>query len=428
MAQRDDNSPTPYKRLDFKGVDMRKGHYSAWIGNYPVLTETQLNRLSGPFRFPFLSMAMNYQPIVRKCLVLELFFFARIMQKAFLVRSFQRNRTYSKPRRPTEAVLATISPSPEVASVAEDADSSKAQSDESKSPEIASAPLIATTSEKAPCPFVASDEFIIGIIGAGEIGRSFLDLLLDSGVISPKTIYVSTRRPETLKRYIDKGVVCAYDNRELVKVADVVFLLCLPSQLKDVCSDIKGFIPEDRLVIATQVGTTAEKVQQLSDARNVMRTNVDMRFVDIYCVQQRLTPPANAGVTRSKRFSRSVEVLQTNEEQQQVQNGRQPDEQDETHDSNAKQDADFTSGKGEPSLRAGKWMHDQELFYICGQSIMANGPAGLQMLIRALELLYVRFGETEEQSKRDAIHAVFGGDIDYHSLTDLYGDAQQDSK
>ncbi|XP_053489867.1 NADP-dependent oxidoreductase domain-containing protein 1 [Ictalurus furcatus] len=78
----------------------------------------------------------------------------------------------------------------------------------------------------------------VGIIGGGHMGKQLAQLLLTIPAFKPSNIHMSTKRPDTLSEFSDRGVRCYFDNRRLATWADVIFLCVLPTHLHHVCSEL----------------------------------------------------------------------------------------------------------------------------------------------------------------------------------------------
>ncbi|GAA6065995.1 NADP-dependent oxidoreductase domain-containing protein 1 [Tachysurus ichikawai] len=88
----------------------------------------------------------------------------------------------------------------------------------------------------------------VGIIGGGLMGKQLALLLLTTPGFKPANINMSTKRPDSLREFSDRGVRCYFDNRRLAAWADVIFLCVLPSQLCHVCTDLHSQLPARCLV------------------------------------------------------------------------------------------------------------------------------------------------------------------------------------
>ncbi|XP_060789059.1 NADP-dependent oxidoreductase domain-containing protein 1 [Neoarius graeffei] len=88
----------------------------------------------------------------------------------------------------------------------------------------------------------------IGIIGGGHVGKQLALLLLTIPGFKPSNINISTKRPDTLSDFSNRGVRCYFDNRRLATWADVIFLCVLPSHLRHVCAELHSQLPARCLV------------------------------------------------------------------------------------------------------------------------------------------------------------------------------------
>ncbi|XP_046712240.1 NADP-dependent oxidoreductase domain-containing protein 1 [Silurus meridionalis] len=88
----------------------------------------------------------------------------------------------------------------------------------------------------------------VGIIGGGHIGKQLALLLLTVPGFKPSNINMSTKRPDSLSEFLNRGVDCYFDNRRLATWADVIFLCVLPSHLRHVCAELHSQLPSHCLV------------------------------------------------------------------------------------------------------------------------------------------------------------------------------------
>ncbi|MCI4382663.1 hypothetical protein PGIGA_G00017560 [Pangasianodon gigas] len=100
----------------------------------------------------------------------------------------------------------------------------------------------------------------VGIIGGGHMGKQLALLLLAIPGFKPSNINMSTKRPDTLSDFSDRGVKCYFDNRRLATWADVIFLCVLPSHLRHVCDELHSQLPARCLVYSF---TSAVQVHRL---------------------------------------------------------------------------------------------------------------------------------------------------------------------
>ncbi|TRY58355.1 hypothetical protein DNTS_034199 [Danionella cerebrum] len=105
----------------------------------------------------------------------------------------------------------------------------------------------------------------VGILGGGHLGKQLAKVLLHSAKIRPRDMNVSTKRPETLGEISSLGVECYCDNLRLAKWADLLFLCVLPTDLPQVCSDLRCHLPPGCLLYAFTCATALNRLAMLLD-------------------------------------------------------------------------------------------------------------------------------------------------------------------
>eukprot|EP00128_Syssomonas_multiformis_P004947 Colp12_sorted_trinity150504_noHs@2760 len=113
----------------------------------------------------------------------------------------------------------------------------------------------------------------VGIIGCGRIGRCLLETLLQFGVFDRSRIFVSTRRPETLKRFA--GVHCHFDNVAVASKCQILFICVLPSQILEVIADIKRRMPAGCLVYSMVGGYSINRLAQQLCVKYALAPDID---------------------------------------------------------------------------------------------------------------------------------------------------------
>ncbi|KAM4852890.1 NADP-dependent oxidoreductase domain-containing protein 1 isoform 1-T2 [Thomomys bottae] len=93
-----------------------------------------------------------------------------------------------------------------------------------------------------------SEQFKVGIIGGGRLGKQLACSLLQLVPLPPENLRISTRRPDTLEALQKRGIQCFYHNAHLAGWAHVVFLCCLPVQLPNICLEIQASINKSCIV------------------------------------------------------------------------------------------------------------------------------------------------------------------------------------
>ncbi|XP_044518045.1 NADP-dependent oxidoreductase domain-containing protein 1 [Gracilinanus agilis] len=111
----------------------------------------------------------------------------------------------------------------------------------------------------------------VGIIGGGRLGRQLALVLLHKASITPPSLHISTRRPETLIDLQRMGIRCFYHNCFLVDWANVVFLCCLPSQLPNICLEISTRLEKSCIVYSLVTAVPLLRLKQLLCHTTILR-------------------------------------------------------------------------------------------------------------------------------------------------------------
>lgn len=102
----------------------------------------------------------------------------------------------------------------------------------------------------------------IGFIGGGNMARSLIGGLVNSGV-SPTSLYVSDPSTEALDNlHRDFGINTCASNQELVDTCEVVVLAVKPQLMKDVVTDLSISTDRKTLLITIAAGIRTESIQQ----------------------------------------------------------------------------------------------------------------------------------------------------------------------
>ncbi|KAI2572196.1 NADP dependent oxidoreductase domain containing 1, partial [Homo sapiens] len=115
------------------------------------------------------------------------------------------------------------------------------------------------------------EEFKVGIIGGGHLGKQLAGTLLQLGPIPAESLRISTRRPETLGELQKLGIKCFYHNADLVSWADVIFLCCLPSQLPNICVEIYTSLEKASIVYSFVAAIPLPRLKLLLNHTNILR-------------------------------------------------------------------------------------------------------------------------------------------------------------
>lgn len=101
----------------------------------------------------------------------------------------------------------------------------------------------------------------IGFIGAGRMGRAFIEGLLKSGALRKDQIMASDRELSNLKILRDKGVEVTTDNRGLVNSSDIILLAVKPKDVENVLEEIKGLVG-GKLLISIAAGISTGFIEE----------------------------------------------------------------------------------------------------------------------------------------------------------------------
>uniref|UniRef100_A0A671S610 NADP-dependent oxidoreductase domain-containing protein 1 n=2 Tax=Sinocyclocheilus anshuiensis TaxID=1608454 RepID=A0A671S610_9TELE len=120
----------------------------------------------------------------------------------------------------------------------------------------------------------------VGVVGGGLMGRQLATALLRASSLEPRHINISTRRPETLGEYSNMGVECYFDNIRLAKWADMLFLCVLPSQLAQVCADIRCHLSSGCLVYSFTSAVPLNRLAVLLDHSSIIKPQYEFVACD----------------------------------------------------------------------------------------------------------------------------------------------------
>ena len=101
----------------------------------------------------------------------------------------------------------------------------------------------------------------IGFIGAGNMGQSIIEGLLQSDD-RPKKIYACDHHPERISHLYQKGLIeLVPDNGTLVKLVDIVILAVKPQSMKPLFAEIKEHLYQSPLIISIAAGITLKQIR-----------------------------------------------------------------------------------------------------------------------------------------------------------------------
>lgn len=103
----------------------------------------------------------------------------------------------------------------------------------------------------------------IAVIGAGKMGETLSNGMLDAGVVTKDRIIAADRHAERLEYIAEKyGVQTTEDNKEAIKAADIVLLCIKPQAVDAVLDEIGPLLQENQLIISIVASLTTRHIQQ----------------------------------------------------------------------------------------------------------------------------------------------------------------------
>jgi pyrroline-5-carboxylate reductase len=102
----------------------------------------------------------------------------------------------------------------------------------------------------------------IAILGAGSLGTSIAEGLVDAGQIAPGGLALTRRRVELLEPYLALGYGVGTDNDEAVAASNMVIVAVEPQQLNALLDEIAPILDPDRHVLVSVVtGATIAQIE-----------------------------------------------------------------------------------------------------------------------------------------------------------------------
>lgn len=108
------------------------------------------------------------------------------------------------------------------------------------------------------------DNYIIGIIGAGNMGEALVRGLLRSNLVRSYEIIASARRVSRA-RFLEKtyGIHTTRKNLAVLSACDTVILAVKPQDIARVCSEIKPAATKEHLIISIAAGVDFAKLRRM---------------------------------------------------------------------------------------------------------------------------------------------------------------------
>lgn len=108
------------------------------------------------------------------------------------------------------------------------------------------------------------NNYIVGIIGAGNMGEALIKGLLRSNLVRSYEILASCRRPKRI-RLLEKtyGIHTTLDNLSITSATDTVILAVKPQDMERVCAEIRPSMTKDHLMISIAAGIDCAKLRDM---------------------------------------------------------------------------------------------------------------------------------------------------------------------
>ncbi|MBQ3090263.1 MAG: pyrroline-5-carboxylate reductase [Oscillospiraceae bacterium] len=84
-------------------------------------------------------------------------------------------------------------------------------------------------------------DFMLGVIGAGNMGSAILQGALSAGIMLPQQVWIANPHIERLSPFGDMGVMLTTSNSEAVKHSDIILLAVKPQRMTEVAEEIAPY-------------------------------------------------------------------------------------------------------------------------------------------------------------------------------------------
>lgn len=107
----------------------------------------------------------------------------------------------------------------------------------------------------------------IAIIGAGNLGLSIANGLVEKKLAEPHEITLTRRNIDGLQYMMDKGFLATHENTSAVANANLILLCVLPRQIKNVLEEINPVLKPDQVLISVITGVEIAEISSVLDTR-----------------------------------------------------------------------------------------------------------------------------------------------------------------
>lgn len=102
----------------------------------------------------------------------------------------------------------------------------------------------------------------IAIIGAGAMGGSLAQGMLNAKVVPAQNLIVADPMHDALERFAKQGAQVTTYNREAVEQADFIFLVVKPWLAEDVLEDISDLLTDEKCLVSVAAGVGSESLKK----------------------------------------------------------------------------------------------------------------------------------------------------------------------
>lgn len=107
----------------------------------------------------------------------------------------------------------------------------------------------------------------IAIIGAGNLGLSIANGLVEKKLTEPHQITLTRRNIDGLQFMIDKGFNATDVNTEAVANAQLILLCVLPGQIATVLEEFRSMLKPDQVLVSVITGVSIQTISDLLETR-----------------------------------------------------------------------------------------------------------------------------------------------------------------
>ena len=105
----------------------------------------------------------------------------------------------------------------------------------------------------------------VAILGGGNIGLAIAKGLETSNLYPSNKIYITKRKIDSLKVFVEKGFKITGDNKQAASDSEILIIAVQPKQLSELLIDIRDVIDENKhLIISVVSGASIKMIKELT--------------------------------------------------------------------------------------------------------------------------------------------------------------------